>query len=123
MEVSNIRVGDVERSAVIDRINDNHAHGRLSATEAEVRVGAALEAQTIAELHVLTLDLPRQSASMLPDRHQWWQHKIYRLGFPTVVIIAGSVATSTATDSPPVGVISLIAGTCCLMLGRFSKSR
>jgi hypothetical protein len=119
VELSSVRVGDAERSLAIDRINEHFASGRLSVTEADVRVSAALDAQTVGDLHVLTSDLPRRM-NAASSRGEWRRHGT-RIGFPAFCLMAGAVATFAATDSIRVGVISLIAGTCGVVLGRFSK--
>jgi Domain of unknown function (DUF1707) len=121
VEFSSVRVGDDERSSAIDRINEHFASGRLSVTETDVRVSAALEAQTVGDLHVLTSDLPRGMNSASSARGGWWRQHGTRIGFPAFCLVAGAAATTAATDSIRVGVISLIAGTCGVVLGRFSK--
>jgi Domain of unknown function (DUF1707)/2TM domain len=60
-----LRVGDAERTQVIDQLADHHAAGRLSLPEFEERMAAAWTAQTGADLEPLTRDLP---APRPPDR-------------------------------------------------------
>jgi hypothetical protein len=53
-----LRVGDAERSQVIDQLADHHAAGRLTLAEFEDRMTSAWAARTGAELEVLVRDLP-----------------------------------------------------------------
>ena len=53
-----LRVGDAERSQVIDQLADHHAAGRLTLAEFEERMTSAWAARTGAELEVLVRDLP-----------------------------------------------------------------
>ena len=53
-----LRVGDAERSQVIDQLADHHAAGRLTLPEFEDRMAAAWAAQTGADLEPLVRDLP-----------------------------------------------------------------
>jgi hypothetical protein len=53
-----MRVGDRDRDAVVNRIQDAFAEGRLDDGEFDQRMRAALTARTSAELDVLTADLP-----------------------------------------------------------------
>jgi hypothetical protein len=55
---ANIRVGDAERSAAVDRLTDHHAAGRLTLEELEERVAAAWQARAWADLARLEADLP-----------------------------------------------------------------
>ncbi|MEJ7755225.1 MAG: DUF1707 domain-containing protein [Nocardioidaceae bacterium] len=122
MEFSSVRAGDAERMAAVDQINEQHALGRLDVTEADVRVTAALAAQTLGELHLLTSDLPRKTGAVVPrGRGGWWDKHGVRVAFPAFCLAAGTVATVGATDSLVVGGIALTAGICGVVLGRFSK--
>lgn len=58
---------------------------------------------------------------MPAQRGGWWQQHGVRAAFPAFCLAAGAVASTAATDSVAVGVISLIAGSCGVVLGRFSK--
>jgi hypothetical protein len=53
-----IRASDAERDAVVDRVRDAAAEGRLTFEELADRVEAATSARTRAELDVLVADLP-----------------------------------------------------------------
>ena len=53
-----LRVGDAERTLVIDQLADHHAAGRLTLAEFEERMTSAWAARTGAELEVLVRDLP-----------------------------------------------------------------
>ncbi|MBA0053963.1 DUF1707 domain-containing protein [Streptomyces sp. AJS327] len=57
-----IRASHDEREAVVDRLRDAAAEGRIDLDELDTRVGQALEARTQAELAALTVDLPRPRA-------------------------------------------------------------
>ncbi len=57
-----IRVGDRDRDAVVHRLQDAFAEGRLDDEEFDQRTRAALIARTGAELEVLTADLAAPAA-------------------------------------------------------------
>ena len=57
------RASDRERDAVVQRVQDAFAEGRLDDTEFDVRTRAALTACTHADLEVLLADLPAQTAA------------------------------------------------------------
>ena len=57
------RASDRERDAVVQRVQDAFADGRLDDTEFDERTRAALTARTHAELEVLLADLPAQTAA------------------------------------------------------------
>src|SRR5271167_3262979 len=57
------RASDKERDAVVQRVQDAFAEGRLDDTEFDVRTRAALTARTHADLDVLLADLPAQTAA------------------------------------------------------------
>jgi hypothetical protein len=56
-----LRVSDAERDAVLRRLGDHAAVGRLTLDELEDRSGRALTAKTRGELATLTGDLPREA--------------------------------------------------------------
>jgi hypothetical protein len=58
-----MRVGDRERSEVIDLLRRHAADGRLEPDELEARLEAAFAARTHGELEPLTRDLPPLSAA------------------------------------------------------------
>jgi len=53
-----MRVSDADREAVTARLRDHFAEGRLTDSELDERVSAALSAKTVGELRSLTTDLP-----------------------------------------------------------------
>jgi Domain of unknown function (DUF1707) len=53
-----LRVGDSERQAVVDQLRTHLGAGRLTLDEFEERTGVALAARTVAELQMVTVDLP-----------------------------------------------------------------
>lgn len=53
-----LRIGDVERRAVDTRLQQAHADGRLTLTEYDERAQQCWAARSMAELDVLTADLP-----------------------------------------------------------------
>ena len=57
------RASDRERDAVVQRVQDAFAEGRLDDTEFDERTRAALTARTHADLDVLLADLPAQTAA------------------------------------------------------------
>jgi Domain of unknown function (DUF1707) len=61
-----LRVGDRDRDAVLHRLQDAFAEGRLDDDEFDQRMRAALTARVSTELDVLTTDLPAASARPVP---------------------------------------------------------
>ena len=53
-----IRVSDADREWVTARLRDHYAEGRLSESELDERVSAALSAKTFGDLRPLMADLP-----------------------------------------------------------------
>lgn len=122
MELSKLRVGDAERGAVIDELNEQYALGRIGATEVGIRVNAALAAETMLDLHLLVSDLPRRHPPAMDEKPTgWWKERGAHAAFTVLCLGAGSAATTVAFDSLAVGVAALIAGTCGVALGRFTK--
>ena len=60
------RASDRERDAVVQRVQDAFAEGRLDDTEFDERTRAALTARTHAELDALLADLPAATAAAAP---------------------------------------------------------
>lgn len=56
-----MRAADSDREAVVERLQEAHAEGRLSQDELVARVEAAYTARTFGELAPLTADLPGTS--------------------------------------------------------------
>ena len=55
---SQLRVGDAERERAADQLAQHHAAGRLTMTELDERLDAALSARTRSDLAATTVDLP-----------------------------------------------------------------
>ena len=53
-----IRVSDADRDRVTARLRDHYAEGRLTESELDERVSAALSAKTFGDLRQLMVDLP-----------------------------------------------------------------
>src|SRR5689334_20058844 len=60
------RASDLERDAVVQRVQDAFAEGRLDDTEFDERSRAALTARTHADLDALLADLPAAPAATGP---------------------------------------------------------
>ncbi len=58
-----VRIGDAERTAAIEQLNQHYAAGRLTTTEHDERVDFALGARTQADLLVLFADLPSEAGT------------------------------------------------------------
>lgn len=61
---SQLRVGDAERERAADQLAEHHAAGRLTVTELDERLDAALSARTRSDLATTLADLP----VLAPDR-------------------------------------------------------
>jgi hypothetical protein len=64
--VSGTRAGDRDRDAVVQRLQEAFAEGRLDDEEFDQRTRAALTARLHSELAVLTRDLPRSTSAPSP---------------------------------------------------------
>ena len=63
---SQLRASDADRQAVVERLREAHAEGRLDLAEFDERAGSAYAARTYAELAGLTADLPVQPVTPTP---------------------------------------------------------
>ena len=61
-----VRASDRERDAVVQRVQQAFAEGRLDDAEFDERMRAALTARTHADLDVLLADLPAETAAPGP---------------------------------------------------------
>jgi hypothetical protein len=62
-----VRASDRDRDAVVQRVQQAFAEGRLDDTEFDERMRAALTARTQADLDVLMADLPAETAAPVPS--------------------------------------------------------
>ena len=53
-----VRAGTADREAAVFRLREHYAAGRLTLAEFQARLASAYRAQTVADLHRLTSDLP-----------------------------------------------------------------
>jgi len=68
MSKDDLRVGDAEREAAVERLRGHAAAGRLEPAELEERVEIALSARTAGDLRAVELDLPAASRPPRPPR-------------------------------------------------------
>jgi hypothetical protein len=97
-----VRVGDAERQAVVERLSAALAEGRLQLDEFDHRSGEAYKARTQAELVALTVDLPgggkvvapaprrRGLARLSGSERNWLRVSILLTGIWLVSSIAGA---------------------------------
>jgi hypothetical protein len=133
------RVGDEERHKTAEILSDHHAHGRLSQEEFEDRLGAALTAQTTAELGRLLADLPLRHEVERRERPAGELGKtvgrLARRAAPTVAALGGIGVMARAADSSVyyvgngifyyavgIGVFGLLAGRATAWLARRRRS-
>jgi hypothetical protein len=133
------RVGDEERHKTAEILSDHHAHGRLSQEEFEDRLGAALTAQTTAELGRLLADLPLRHEVERRERPAGELGKtVGRLGrraAPNVAALGGVAVLAAAAGSAAgyngevsfvyasaAGVFGLLAGRATAWLARRRRS-
>jgi hypothetical protein len=83
MEQLGRRLGDADRDAVATELLSHHLHGRLSLEELERRETAAHDAVYAADLVRLLVDLPGDTATMLPGAQP--RHPLRLLSVPPVV--------------------------------------
>lgn len=86
-----LRVGDAERDAAVEQLNQHFADGRLTSAEREERTALALGARTAGDLHVLLADLPRLGAGdarrRQPDGRARSRHLAARLPLAGLVLV------------------------------------
>ncbi len=70
MSDGTLRIGDTERDATVDQLNQHFAAGRLTALEREERTTRALTARTARDLAALLADLPRLDGDSPPRRRR-----------------------------------------------------
>ncbi|HZA73313.1 MAG TPA: DUF1707 domain-containing protein [Propionibacteriaceae bacterium] len=108
-----IRVGDADRHACVDALNQHYAEGRLSKDELDGRQHAALTASTSGDLHLLVADLPHLTASMLERRRpEESSSRLARLALPPVVLAAAAIIVPAVFNGPSdVGLFAATLGT------------
>jgi hypothetical protein len=115
-----IRASDQDRDRTARLLREHHAAGRLDPEEFNERLDKVYEAKTIAELDLLTADLPAVDLYPLPDASLPRDRSV-RGGLPSSYVGGGTVGGGTvgggAADYDPVGaaLAKLSQGT-----GRFS---
>jgi hypothetical protein len=67
---SDLRIGDAERDAAIEMLNQHFAAGRLTQREHDERTSLALAARTRADLDALVADLPNLREDRPRRRHR-----------------------------------------------------
>jgi hypothetical protein len=132
-------VGDEERHKTAEILSDHHAHGRLSQEEFEDRLGAALTAQTTAELGRLLADLPLRHEVERRERPAGELGKtvgrLARRAAPTVAALGGIGVMARAAEGSVyyvgngifyyavgIGVFGLLAGRATAWLARRRRS-
>lgn len=70
--MAELRIGDSERGAAVERLQQFHAEGRLTDEELEERVAVALAAKTNSDLAPLFTDLPGGATGALSSRPSSW---------------------------------------------------
>ena len=85
-----LRVSDAERQAVVDRLAEHFAQGRLDQAEFDERSARAMTAKTRGDLAGLFDDLPETGAPAVPE-HPWpgrrRRHPVLLLVLPAVMLI------------------------------------
>jgi len=112
-DAESIRVGDAERHACVDSLNQHYAEGRLSKDELDRRQHAALTASTLSDLHLLVEDLPSPAPSVLePRRPEENLRRLARLALPPVVITTAATIVPGVFNGPSdVGLFAATLGT------------
>jgi hypothetical protein len=108
-----MRVSDVDRKAVADRLQAAHADGMITLAEFDLRLGAAWQAATRGELAKLTADLPetRYPQAPLPARRP--AQPVARRRTPTALRVLNIIWTSIVT------VNLVVWGLVCVTTGQF----
>lgn len=89
---ANVRAGDAEREATVERLRKHHTDGRIDVTEFQERLDRAYDSKTVGELRELVSDLPgdQAHASTLGWRSRPRAHGL----FPWVAILLVIVSLS-----------------------------
>ena len=102
-----VRIGDEERDACVNALNEHHARGRLSVDELDRRQRAALSAVTDADLSTLLADLPHAPSARTPggDTEDWWSldpavraGRIARWTAVPLSLVVGGVTVASAVN-------------------------
>ena len=102
-----VRIGDEERDACVNALNEHHAHGRLSVDELDRRQRAALSAVTDADLSTLLADLPHAPSARTPagDTEDWWSldpavraGRMARWAAVPLSLVVGGVTVASAVN-------------------------
>jgi Domain of unknown function (DUF1707) len=93
-----IRASDQDRDRTAHQLREHHAAGRLDPEEFNERLDAVYEAKTIADLDLLTADLPAVNLYPLPDA-ALPRDRSTRAGLPASYVGSGS----GSADADPVG--------------------
>jgi hypothetical protein len=117
-----LRVSDVERQAVADRLAEHFAHGRLDQAEFDERVGRAMSAKTRADLGGLFDDLPETGAPAMPERPRR-RHRYPILTIVLLVLITVAAAHAIAAVFVPWLWIGLLAVILLYATGTIGHSR
>jgi hypothetical protein len=84
------RIGDAERERAATALSDHFAAGRIDREEFDVRLTAAYEARTAADLEPLFLDLPpSRGATPVPASTRRRRRNFVVPVLPLVLLIAG----------------------------------
>ena len=102
-----VRIGDEERDACVNALNEHHAHGRLSVDELDRRQRAALSAVTDADLSTLLMDLPHAPSARTPAgaTEDWWSSdpavragRMARWAAVPLSLVVGGVTVASAAN-------------------------
>ena len=83
-----VRIGDAERSALLRRLGEHFALGRLSLAELEDRSAAVWEGRTAEELAAVESDLPQLAPPLARFRPWLYAAAAYNLAWGSVVVVA-----------------------------------
>lgn len=86
-----IRVSDIERERVVDRLKAHLAEGRLSVEEFSDRAAEAYAARTVGDLRSVLRELPADPQELAAEdrqvRRDWLRHTVTRFAMPNAICI------------------------------------
>ena len=104
-----LRIGDAERNATVQQLNEHYAAGRLTNMEHDERVDFAMGAKTQADLQVLLADLPPVAGfGHEPASHRHWFFAGPLIGTLIMIAVVGLVFTTVIAVLKALPVIFLI---------------
>lgn len=94
------RLSDADRDEAADQLREHYSEGRLSQSEMDERLSAALQARYASDLQPLFVDLPAPHPGVLDPAGRWTETEMTSYAPPGMAVAPRQVANSPAGLSP-----------------------